>query len=209
MMTKGVLKVVAAVAASAAIGLVALAPAAHAETKTCQGVANSAAGQGVATLELSDGNPGDAALLLSRPLFAAPGRGPAAGDVRVQLDLKYVFAATNSFAGLGIEITFPGNGVKTPIDLSVTVADATVSRASMIPNPDGHYSARLGKGPATGNALVDALDKGDMAHVVITAAGQADQVLVNANVPIGTPKEREALGMSAMDAMEAKTKTGC
>lgn len=180
-----------------------------AKPQTCQGVAHSPEGVVVVDLTFTDGDLTHSTLLLTRPMFAVPGHGAAVGgDVRVKIDMKYTDDNSVYFEGLGIELAFENNAVKSPIDLSVTAGDASVNRRAMAPGPDGHYSARLGKGPIKTNAFANALDQAPTVLVTVTAAGTQD-ILVNASVPVGPTDARQALTLAAMNAGVEKSKTGC
>ncbi len=108
-----------------------------------------------------------------------------------------------------MQLTFLNKAITAPIDLKVVADGVPVERTGLAPNPDGTYSARLGGGPLNGNLLADALDRTDTVRVRAVLSSARDQILINADVPIGTSKQREGLGLTAMDEVDRKSKAGC
>ena len=181
-----------------------------ANSQKCVGSARSDAGVAVATMYMEDEQMKSMDLLISLPLQAAPGHAVAEGsDVHVQLDMSLIMGDTQMFDGLGVGLTFLNHKVTGPIDLSVTVDGIEAWRKGMGQNADGTYSARLGKGALKGNVLADALDAATSVRVKVVPSATPDQILANADIPIGTVKQREYLGVTAMDAAAAKAKGKC
>ena len=181
-----------------------------APTQKCTGSARSEAGVAVATLYMEDSLLKSGDVLISLPLQAVPGRGAAlGGDVQVKLDMGFIMGDPQMFDGLGVGLTFMNHAVSGPVDLSVSVGGAEASRKGMTPNADGSYSARLGKGLLKGNTLAEALDASTMVRVKVMPSATPDQILVNADVPLGTVKAREDIVVPAMDEAEKKSKGNC
>lgn len=181
-----------------------------AATQRCVGQAKSGAGAAVAAMDMEDGQMKSMILVLSRAPMAVPGHGDAAGaDVHVQFDEKLTMGDTQVFDGFGVYLTFLNHAVKGPIDLLVTIGGIEAGIDELMPEADGTYLARLGKGPVKGNKLANAIDDATVARIKVVSSKAKDQILINADVPLGTVKEREDLGGAAMDDAAAKAKGKC
>ncbi len=123
--------------------------------------------------------------------------------------MNVISLETTEFDGLGTRLTFPEHTVTGPIDLRVTVGDVVLTRSGLTPDINRSYGVRMGGGPLSTNATIKAIDKASVIEVFATLSGAKDQALVYADVPIGTPDERDALTQTALDAVEKRAKAGC
>ena len=185
---------------------------AEAATQRCIGQAHSADGSAaaVAAMDLQDGLMKSMILVLSRRASAVPGLGAAAGaPVQIQFDEKLTMGDQQIFDGLGVYLTFPNHAITGPIDLMVTIGAIEAGIDGLVAEPDGSYFVRLGAGPLKGNKLATAVDKVTVARVKAVMSKAKDQVLVDSDAALGTVKEREDVGLAAMDQAEKKAKTNC
>jgi hypothetical protein len=200
-------RIIFAMLASAAL---LLGTSSSAATKRCVGQTRQGDGAAVVAMDMEDGQMKQMIMVLSRVPVTVPGSGAAAGaDVRVQLDEKLTMGDKQMFDGLGISLTFLNHAVKTPIDVAFTVGGIEAGIGNVSPDADGSYSVRLGSGLLKGNKLGDAIDAATSARIKVVLSSAKDQDLINAVVPLGTVKEREAVGLAAMDAATTKAKAGC
>ena len=176
----------------------------------CKVEVQSTIGWAEAQMQMADGLMKGMRYILVPTLKAAPGKGPAkSGQVLVHFDMNVISIETTEFDGLGVRLTFPEHTVTGPIDLQITVGGVVLTREALAPSADGSYQVRMGGGPLDTNATIKAIDKASVIEVLATLAGTKDQMLVYADVPIGTPDERDALTQAALDAVEERAKAGC
>jgi hypothetical protein len=177
---------------------------------TCRVEVRSTAGFAEAKITMEAGSMKGMQYLIIPSLMSAPGKGPAkSGLVLVHFDMKISSLETSDFDGLGVRLTFPENTVTGPIDLKVTVGSVVLTRRGLTASENGSYSIRMGGGPLDNNETIKALDKAKVVEVLAMLAGKPDQLLVYADVPIGSPEARDALTKTALDAVEKRAKDGC
>lgn len=176
----------------------------------CRAQVHSPIGMAEAQLQMEAGIMKGLRYFLVPTLKSALGKGPAkGGQVLVHFDINIVSLATIEFDGLATRLTFPEHTVTGPIDLRLTVGDVVLTSKGLTAEADGSYAVRLGGGPFKTNATVKAIDKATVIEVFASVAGASDQPLFYADIPIGTPDERDALTQSALDAVELRAKAGC
>jgi hypothetical protein len=204
------LKPVAAAEAAAALTTKPTVTVSEGSGGICRVEVKSSIGWAEAKMQMADGLMKGMRYILVPTLKAAPGKGPAkGGQVLVHFDMNVISVENTEFDGLGTRLTFPEHTVTGPIDLRITVGSVVLTREALSPSPDGTYQVRMGGGPLETNPAIKAIDKATVIEVLATVAGSKDQMLVYADIPIGTPAERDALTQAALDAVEKRAKSPC
>lgn len=176
----------------------------------CRVEVKSSIGWAEAKMQMADGVMKGMRYILVPALMSAPGKGPAkGGQVLIHFDMNVISTEDTQFDGLGVRVTFPEQTVTGPIDLRISVGGVVLTRESLSRSSDGSYQVRMGGGPLQTNATIKAIDKASAIEVLATIAGAKDQMLVYADIPIGTPDERDALTQAALNAVEERAKSPC
>ncbi len=177
----------------------------------CHVEVRSDMGRGEAEMEIKDGLMTMMQYVLVPDTMLVTGKGPAkVGKVAVHFDITVTARGERTdFNGMGMRLTFPEKSVTGPIDLRVTVGDQVYAVKALERASNGTYELLMGRGPFKTSALLQAIDKAKVVEVLGTMAGAADQMVIYADIPIGTPDERDALTQATLDAIETQSKKSC
>ena len=176
----------------------------------CHVTVRNGVGQAEAQTRTDAGRGAETLLAFRFTPRSAPGTGPLkAAPVLVGFDMNIVVGATANFDGLDAHLTFPSGTPSGPIDLTVTMGDVTFTGLGLTADASNRYAARLRGPPSTDDDALEAYGKADLIHVRVTSAGSRDRELLDADVPIGTRAERDALTQNLSDALNKQKAAGC
>jgi hypothetical protein len=180
--------------------------------QTCVVSIKNATGEAQARMIFKRGELASEDLVFIAPLMEGPGRGPIDGTkVYAVISTSITTGAEKpTFDGIGVGVIFPDQHITQKLQIEVGAGQTTAIRDGVGPNPQGHYVAyQMAGGPLAGDPIVAALNKSGEVHLRVNVSGDHDKVLLFSNFDIGSPDDREALGVRAMDAVALKAKGAC
>jgi hypothetical protein len=177
----------------------------------CRVEVRSDMGHAEAEMERKDGRISMLQYVMVPDTMLAPGQGPAKGG---RVAVHFEITVTNrgdvvDFNGLGTRLTFPEHTVTGPIDVRLTIGDQVYAVKALERSSNGTYELLSGRGSFKTSALLAAIDKAKVIEVLASVSGTPNQAVVYADIPIGTPDQRDALTQATLDAIEKQGKKSC